>query len=350
MSTATFHSANSVLAQSQGRPAMMPWHYYNSVLPWASTEEEDQRFSKFLKNGMVAFVVVGALFTFIPAPELTREQAEKLPPQLARVILEKKELPKPVEKPKPKPVEKKKEKPKEIKKEKPKPIEKPKPKPEPIKTVKPKPLTEKAPAAEVAKAREKAANSGLMQLQDDLMDMRDSLDVSQVANANSLASGAATAQKIDRSLISDKSKASSGGINTGQLSRNTGGSALSGRETTQVEVAEATVAAKSSAREARRERGTRGEESIRQVMEANKGAIFAIYNRALRRDPTLAGKVTVKLVIEANGTISAVSLVSSELDSPDLERKLLARIRLINFGAANVQKSTLNYSIDFLPS
>ncbi|HEY8567700.1 AgmX/PglI C-terminal domain-containing protein [Microbulbifer sp.] len=328
-------------------PALMPWHYYNSLLPWASTEEEDQRFVKFLKAGIVAFVIVGALFTFIPAPELTREQKEKLPPQLARVILEKKELPKPVEKPKPKPVEKKPE-PKEVKQEKPKPVEKPKP--EPVKTVKPKPLTEKAPAAEVAKAREKAANSGLMQLQDDLMDMRDSLDVSQVANANSLASGAASAQKIDRSLISDKSKASSGGINTGQLSRNTGGSALSGRETTQVEVAEATVAAKSSAKEARRERGTRGEESIRQIMEANKGAIFAIYNRALRQNPTLAGKVTVKLVIEANGAVSAVSLVSSELGDDDLERKLLARIGLINFGAANVEKSTLNYSIDFLPS
>ena len=342
MTTATFSSA------PQGRPAMMPWHYYNSLLPWASTEEEDQRFNRFLKSGIAAFVVIGALFTFIPAPELTREQAEKLPPQLARVILEKKELPKPVEKPKPKPLEKKQEKPKPVKKEKPKPVEKPKP--EPIKTVKPKPLTEKAPAAEVAKAREKAANSGLMQLQDDLMDMRDSLDVSEVASANSLASGAAKAQKIDRSLISDKSKASSGGINTGQLSRNTGGSALSGRETTQVEVAEATAAAKSSGKQARRERGTRGEESIRQVMEANKGAIFAIYNRALRRDPTLAGKVTVKLVIEANGTISGVSLVSSELDNADLERKLLARIRLINFGAANVEKSTLNYSIDFLPS
>ncbi|WP_227718093.1 AgmX/PglI C-terminal domain-containing protein [Microbulbifer sp. Q7] len=345
MTTATFHSAAT---SAPGRTALMPWHYYNSTLPWTSSEEEDQRFQKFLKSGIAAFVVVGALFTFIPAPELTREQAEKLPPQLARVILEKKELPKPVEKPKPKPVEKKQEKPKEVKPEKPKPIEKPKP--EPIKTVKPKPLSEKAPAAEVAKAREKAANSGLMQLQDDLMDMRDSLDVSAVASANSLASGAAKAQKIDRSLISDKSKAGSGGINTGQLSRNTGGSALSGRETTQVQVAEATAAAQSSGKEARRERGTRGEESIRQVMEANKGAIFAIYNRALRRDPTLAGKVTVKLVIEANGTISAVTLVSSELDSPDLERKLLARIRLINFGSANVEKSTLNYSIDFLPS
>ncbi|TLM79133.1 AgmX/PglI C-terminal domain-containing protein [Microbulbifer harenosus] len=328
-------------------PALMPWHYYNALLPWSSTEEEDQRFVKFLKAGMVAFVIVGALFTFIPAPELTREQKEQLPPQLARVILEKKELPKPVEKPKPKPVEKK-PKPKEVKQEKPKPVEKPKP--EPVKTVKPKPLTEKATVEEVTKAREKAANSGLMQLQDDLMDMRDSLDVSQVANANSLASGAANAQKIDRSLISDKSKASSGGINTGQLSRNTGGSALSGRETTQVEVAEATAAAKSSAKEARRERGTRGEESIRQVMEANKGAIFAIYNRALRQDPALAGKVTVKLVIEANGTVSSVTLVSSELGDADLERKLLARIGLINFGAASVEKSTLNYSIDFLPS
>ncbi|AQQ69077.1 energy transducer TonB [Microbulbifer agarilyticus] len=338
----------SPASPASGRAALMPWHYYNSKLPWASTEEEDQRFGKFLRSGFIAFVVLGALFTFIPAPELTREQKEQLPPQLARVILEKKELPKPVEKPKPKPVEKKVEKPKEVKKEKPKPVEKPKPKP--IKTVKPKPLSEKAPAEEVAKAREKAANSGLMQLQDDLMDMRDSLDVSQVANANSLASGAANAQKIDRSMISDKSKTASGGINTGQLSRNTGGSALSGRETTQVEVAEATAAAESSGKQARRERGSRGEESIRQIMEANKGAIFAIYNRALRRDPTLAGKVTVKLVIEPNGVISAVTLVSSELENADLERKLLARIRLINFGSANVEKSTLNYSIDFLPS
>ncbi|WP_226664424.1 AgmX/PglI C-terminal domain-containing protein [Microbulbifer aggregans] len=328
--------------------ALMPWHYYNSTLPWASTEEEDQRFARFLKIGLVAFVVIGALFTFIPAAELTREQKEQLPPQLAKVILEKKELPKPVEKPKPKPKPAEKKKPVEVKKPEPKPVEKPKP--EPIKTVKPKPLSEKAPAAEVAKAREKAANSGLMQLQDDLMDMRDSLDVSAVASANNLSSGAASAQKVDRSLISDKSKASSGGINTGSLSRDTGGSALAGRKTTQVEVAEASAAAKSSAKEARRERGTRGEESIRQIMEANKGAIFAIYNRALRRDPTLAGKVTVKLVIEANGTISAVSLVSSELGDDDLERKLLARIRLINFGAANVEKSTLNYSIDFLPS
>ena len=334
-------------ANTAGTTAMMPWHYYNSSLPWTSSEEEDQRFTKYLKIGLVAFVVAGALFTFVPAPELTREQAEQLPPQLARVILEKKELPKPAEKPKP--VEKK--KPKELKKEQPKPIEKPKPvkDPEPIKTVKPRPLSEKAPAAAVAKAREKAANSGLMQLQDDLMDMRDSLDVSEVASAN-LASGAASAQKIDRSLIADKSKAASGGINTGKLSRDTGGAALSGRKTTQVEVAEATAAAKSSGKQARRERGTRGEESIRQVMEANKGAIFAIYNRALRRDPTLAGKVTVKLVIEANGVISEVSLVSSELDDADLERKLLARIRLINFGTANVEKSTLNYSIDFLPS
>jgi hypothetical protein len=58
----------------------------------------------------------------------------------------------------------------------------------------------------------------------------------------------------------------------------------------------------------------------------------------------------VKLVIEPNGSVSAVELVSSELGSPALERKLLSRIRLINFGSANVERTTLNYSIDFLPS
>jgi protein TonB len=98
-----------------------------------------------------------------------------------------------------------------------------------------------------------------------------------------------------------------------------------------------------------RDKSARSEEDIRKVMDKNKGAIDAIYNRALRKNPTLEGKVVFKMVIEPNGRVSSASIVSSELEDPALERKLLSRIRLINFGAADVTQTTLNYSFDFLP-
>ena len=84
-------------------------------------------------------------------------------------------------------------------------------------------------------------------------------------------------------------------------------------------------------------------------MDRNKGAIFSIYNRALRRDPTLEGKVSIKMVIDASGSITKLTLLSSELHNPALERKLLARIRLINFGEKAGGNTTLNYAFDFLP-
>ncbi len=315
-----------------------PWQIQETILPWSASTEEDRRFTRFLRNGLIAFAVLGIAVALIPVPELTREQAERIPPQLAKVILEKKELPKP--EPKPKPVKKKKLQEKKAEKKKPELEKKPEPKPA---------VKEKPPAAKVELAREKASNSGLLQMQDDLLAMRESINVAEVSSGQ-LAASAAPAKSVDRSLISDRSRTASGGVNTGKLSRDTGGVALAARETTRVESTQASGAAREVAKKVQREKSARAEGAIRSVMEANKGAIYAIYNRALRRDPTLQGKVTVQLVIEANGTVSGIKLVGSELDSPDLERKLLARIRLINFGAANVEKTTLNYSIDFLPS
>jgi hypothetical protein len=84
-------------------------------------------------------------------------------------------------------------------------------------------------------------------------------------------------------------------------------------------------------------------------MDRNKGAIFAIYNRALRKDPMLAGKLTVQLIIEPSGQVSAAKVLATELGDTDLEQKLLSRIRMINFGALPVASTTLNYSFEFLP-
>ena len=90
-------------------------------------------------------------------------------------------------------------------------------------------------------------------------------------------------------------------------------------------------------------------ESIRRVFEQHKGAIYAIYNRALRRDPEIRGKYVFNIVIEPSGAISSIRLVSSELGNSKLEKKLLTRIRVTNFGPEDVEATPVNYKFDFLP-
>jgi outer membrane biosynthesis protein TonB len=91
-------------------------------------------------------------------------------------------------------------------------------------------------------------------------------------------------------------------------------------------------------------------ESIRRVFEQHKGAVYAIYNRALRKDPEIRGKYVFHIVIEPSGAISKIELISSELGNNALEQKLLTRIRVIDFGPEDVVATPVNYRFDFLPS
>ncbi|MBN8488663.1 MAG: AgmX/PglI C-terminal domain-containing protein, partial [Burkholderiales bacterium] len=97
-------------------------------------------------------------------------------------------------------------------------------------------------------------------------------------------------------------------------------------------------------------KASRSLEEIRLVFERHKGAIYAIYNRALRDDPSLQGKVVVELRIAPSGAVAGLRLVSSELKTPELESKLLARIRQFDFGAKDVDEIVVSWPLDFLPS
>ena len=81
--------------------------FRSSQLPWSDNKQE-HLFNKVLLVLLLLTLVLGVIVPNITLPELKRENLEKLPPQLAKVIKRKKEAPKP--KPVPK-VEKKVEKP-----------------------------------------------------------------------------------------------------------------------------------------------------------------------------------------------------------------------------------------------
>ncbi|WP_096085607.1 AgmX/PglI C-terminal domain-containing protein [Agaribacterium haliotis] len=317
----------------------------NLQLPWASSDDDNRRFKRIFLVLLVPFLVLSIAIPLIKLPEPDRKQLEKLPPQLARVQLEEKKLPPPPPPPTPEP-----------KKEQPKPEEKPTPppkkeEPKPESKPTPPPVKEEPPAQLVEEARQ-VAEAEINQFADALSDMREAFDVGDMSDdASSLTQSAGAAAEVDRSVIGAAAKAGSGGINTAKLSRDTGGKALSGKKDTKVKSELAAATGKASVAKAKpaRDGSKRSEEEIRKTMDKNKGAIDAIYNRALRRNPALEGKVVFKLVIEPTGKVSSASIVSSELEDPALERKLLARVRLINFGQRSVVQTTINYSIDFLP-
>jgi TonB family protein len=178
-----------------------------------------------------------------------------------------------------------------------------------------------------------------------------------------------------RALITSNATAGSGGINTAAYSRDTGGGGLAGRATTLVEgVAGGGGGGGPGGGGARDGKGTgsavggggggkggtltkggsgkatRSIEDIKLVFERNKGAIYAIYNRALRDDPALQGKVVLELKIAPSGAVEGLRIVSSELKAEELEKRLLARIRQFDFGAKDVDQMVVTWPVDFLPS
>ncbi|MBV1906695.1 MAG: AgmX/PglI C-terminal domain-containing protein [Pseudomonadales bacterium] len=302
-------------------------------LPWARSAVERKRFRSILTVFLSLVLVVGLIIPLITLPEVKREELEKLPPQLAHLVLEKPEIVIPPPPPPPEPVV---EKPVE---KKPEPIVKKEPLPKPV---------EKQPTA--ADAREKAKVSGLLAFQDAFADMREAVDMSKLQDTAAIQRGSGEAATLDRSLITSKQATRSSGVNVAALSRDTGGVALSGRETTKVEAVEGSQGAGGTRAQQQIDHRARSIEDVRRVFDANKGAIFAIYNRALRRDPGLQGQVVLELVIDADGTVVDCSVQSSELTDTQLVAKIVNRIRMFNFGKRDVAETRINYPVHFLPT
>ncbi len=296
-------------------------------LPWTAASGEERRFRLLLAAGLLAF----ALFMIALAllPPVPRPVPAPLPQEVVKLVLA----------PPPPPVVEE------------KPQEKPKPKPV-VEAVVPRVA---APVDATQQARKKAESSGLLAQKDALKELRDALDPSLLAQTKDLSAKVDGPSKADRAVITSQATATSGGINTAALSRGFGGGSgsLKGHETTQSVASFADTMAKGRPEAARSGSGAkaaRSREEIETVFDRNKSAIFALYNRALRDNPGLQGKVVVELSISPEGEVTACRIVSSELKDEELERKLVSRIKLFRFEAKDVAPITTTKPIDFFPA
>ena len=317
-------------------------YYREYSLPWSSTSVQEKRFQRILGMVFAAIFVLGIVWPFLPAPEPDINDIEEVPPRIAQFLLEKQPPPSPP----PKPQEPEPE-------PEPDPIDEPEPEqvaeaePEP----EPEPTPEPPPVDETQVAREKA-QAALLPFTEELAALADSDVLESVADNRPLTGTVGEAERNERSMITSKAGTGSGGINTASLSRNTGGAGLGARSVTQVESPVESVgeAAGGARRTGTSSKASRSREEIELVFDKNKGAIFALYNRALRADPTLEGKLVLRLTIAPTGEVTFCEVVSSELEDDEFERRLVQRVRLFRFEARDVEPVTTTKPIDFFPA
>lgn len=317
-------------------------------LPWDIFPEDQTRFRKILWITLLVALLSSLLMPYLPT--LTKEKAKQVevPKHIVKLVLEKKKIPPPPPKPLPKPV--KKEEPKKVEKPKPKP-----PEPKPVKKKKPKAVAKPKPVKKPKpSAKQQAAKTFQNVFSDSLADLQDDKLVAKLDNK--AASNAGNKAGVNqRSMITSNAGRGSSGINDAGLSRGTGGSGRLSGSTGGSKVKSNIGGIRPSGtsgggKKGRGRKAKRSEEEIQIVFDRNRGGFDRLYARALRKDATLEGKVIFRLTIAPTGSVTSVSIVSSELGDPDLERKLKLRVKRLKFKAGNLATTTINYPIDFFPS
>lgn len=301
------------------------------VLPWTTQGEDENRYRKILFLILLFTFILSWLTAMYDLPIPDRDEIIEIPERLAKLLAEKEPPPPPP----PPPVEEK--KPEEKKPDEAKEKLADQPKPDDQKTV----------------ARKKAESSGLLAFSKDFADLMDNSDMKLGTQATVTNKGQQSSV-VSRSLVTSQvGTGSSSGINTAALSRNVGGGGkgIGGVSFSRVESA---IGADYAGDERPLSDGpgpSRTDEEIQIVFDRYKAALYRIYNRKLRDDPTLQGKIVLRITIEPDGSVSLCKMESSDLKAPDLEADIVDRVSKINFGAkAGVPKITILYPIDFLPA
>ena len=358
--------------------------FRTSTLPWALAHDDEERFRKLFLSLLGFVIVFGIALRFITLPEPDRTTATTtLPPIAAKLLLDKPPAPPP-----PPPKVEKVEPPKPDLKDKTEPAPlptKPVPRERPVVEAR-QPIPGKPPGEDREAARNKAAGVGLLaalkdqppELHGAPLAVQLNQDIKKgagVGTGTGVGVGAGKEQGLpDRNMITSNAAGGSGGINTAGFSRDSGGGGLAGRSTTLV----AGVAGGgggggpglggqisgtgghgtgagygnkgATIQKGNSGKASRSQEELALAVARAKGALYAIYNRALREDASLQGKVVVEFTIAPSGAITDCRIKSSELKNPELEAKLVARLRSMEFKAEDVDTMIASYSIDFLPN
>ncbi len=296
-----------------------------AVMPWSRGGEEDERFRRSLGASLLLSLLLGVLIPQIDLPLPEPFEVLEVPDRLARLIREERPLPPPPVREQPKPTEQN-------------PEEK---------------LAEKATPSPKQTEKPTPQAKGILAFREKFSGLADKSAARLGAQARISSAGDAPLGMPPRSMVVTQAPGSSGGINLAALSRdigNGGDGQIAG-----VEVARATSSIGAVGVPERPLADgpglSRTDEEIQIVFDRHKAALYRLYNRELRNDPTLKGQMVLRLTIEPDGSVSLCQLHASDMDAPQLSAQVVERVRTFDFGAKDgIPAITILYPIDFLPA
>ncbi len=300
-----------------------------ATMPWARQGEEDARFRKSLAIALLLTLFFGVVFPFIDLPLPEAWQVDEVPERLTRLIREEQPLP-----PRPPP-----------------PME-----PKKLQEESAPELAEESSPTEPVKETPKPAapSKGILAFREKFSALADSKPTAKLgAQARLRNTDQAATGRSQRSMVTSQFAGSSGGIDIASLSRDVGGNGEGGIEG--VEIARATSSIGTGTGTDRPLSDgpglSRTDEEIQIVFDRHKSALYRLYNRELRKNPTLKGQMVLRITIEPDGSVSLCELQSSDMKAPALSGQVVGRVRGFDFGAKDgIPAITILYPIDFLPA
>ncbi|HEX5276179.1 MAG TPA: AgmX/PglI C-terminal domain-containing protein [Fluviicoccus sp.] len=334
-------------------------------LAWDELPEDARRSRRFNTTAMILGLLCFIIIPNIKLPKVERTQQEAIPERMAHIIREQKvELPPPP----PKPLEVKKP-------EEQKAAEEPVAKAKPIE-IKQRP-SETATAKEISDAKAKAGNalkaSGVV---DALADLRgfETTGESMAKNPGTggdLQKNSGEPVGTSRNMITSRAGAGSGGLAYQGAASSGFGGGVAGGKGGKGDFNLGPKGAKdmkggliSSVQGVGGGGGGRGEggggrgeggigkrtpEEIRYVFNKYSAKIDSAYARALKDDPSLEGTISLRLVIDPNGSVTSCEVASSELNNPELEAKIVAIVKSFNFGEDSVEVWKGKFPVNLYP-
>ena len=282
-------------------------------MPWQRGQEEDQRYRKSLGSSLATALVLGILVGSVAIPIPDKPKEIELPERMAKLVRETLPPPAPV----PQPVAEE-----EVPEPEPEEPEKPEELPD---EVVPESLEEpKVAAAEEPDIKEQVKSKGLLAFRDSFANRSSMRPTAQLGSQARLSSaGEDKVGRPTRSMVTTNAPGSSGGINLASISRDVGGGGpgMGGVDVGRVASSIGSGGDGFSDRPlAGGAMAGRTDEEIQIVFDRYKAALYRLYNRELRKDPTLADQV-------------------------------VQRVSTFDFGAKeDIAAVTIIYPIDFLPA
>ena len=277
---------------------------------WALQEEADRRFRRLVWRILLPLLIIGLIVPYVKMAARERALAE----ETARYA--------------------------ELLKPPPPPPKKEEPKPEPEKVPDKPQLTQEQ---KVAKAREKVAK---MQSQ---FDQLSALRESNLPRVDSPLAASVITSKTGTGNPSFASSATAGSGGIGEIGVVEHGASRTGLGSRSGTAVRSNIGGRGEGMGGKIVKG-RTLEEIQLVFDRTKGAFYTMYVREQRQRPDMVGKVLVRMTIAPSGAVTKCKVLSSELNHPEFEKKVVARVLLMDFGAKDVGDFTIDYPILFFPS